>query len=125
GSTGVRIGTTPRGAGTVSSYAAPTLMNNLIANTATAIAVSALSSGTSVIGTTAFQNNTSNGTAGTNSLPIPYATAADSVFIGPSSGNFYLKENTLPIDSSLNTLADRPVIVAVQSSLSIPQANIS
>ena len=39
-------------------------------------------------------------------------------------GNFYLDNGSKAIDSSLNSLADRPSIAAVKSELGIPQSPI-
>jgi hypothetical protein len=107
----------------IQNNAAPTLLNNIVANTNLAISIDASSSQT-VVGTEAFQNNVtktglvSNGTVGTNPITLT------SAFINPSTGNFYLKEGSKAIDSSLNTLQDRAQMVAVQSAIGLPQAPI-
>jgi hypothetical protein len=117
-------GATARGTGIlVSNNAAPTLLNNIIANTSTGISVDSSSASRTVVGTELFQGNTNNGsTFGTN--PI-FLTAGQPLFINPATGNFYLAPGSLAIDSSLNTLGDRPSIAAVESPLGIPQSPIT
>ena len=54
----------------VSQGAAPTLMNNIIANTATAVTVDAISSPLTVLEANLYQNNTSNGAGGSEQFAI-------------------------------------------------------
>ncbi|MFN0056389.1 MAG: beta strand repeat-containing protein, partial [Planctomycetales bacterium] len=124
-------GDTAQGTGiAVSNNAAPTLLNNIVANTARALSIDATSSGNTVIGTTLFKGNTQTGpNIGTNPILL---SAADPLFVNPTKGNenFYLKAGTAlvpnqAIDSSLNTLQDRPSIVAVKSPLGIPESPIT
>lgn len=105
----------------VSNNAAPTLLNNIVARTETGISIDGSSASRTVVGTTLFQGNTANGTLGTNPILLG---AAQPLFINPATGNFYLRSGSLAIDSSLNTLQDRPSIVNVKSPLGIPQSPI-
>ena len=102
----------------VTDNASPTLMNNIVANTVTGILIDASSIST-VVGTSLFQNNTSNGAAGTNFIQL---ASTDTLFINPGTSNFYLAVGSQAIDSSLNSLADRPAFVAVTSPLGIAQS---
>jgi Right handed beta helix region len=113
---------TPTGVGiSVANNASPTLLNNIVANTAVGILVDPTSSST-VVGTSVFQGNSNNGVTGTNAILL--APAAP-LFVNGPAGNFYLAPGSLAIDSSINTLQDRASIVAVKSSIGIPQSPIT
>jgi hypothetical protein len=115
-------GATARGQGiVVNENASPTILNNIVVNTAAGIVVNAASGGSAVVGTTLFQGNTANGVAGTNGIQLP---AGAPLFVDPVLGNFYLTAGSLAIDSSLNTLAEDPSLLAVKSPLGIPTAPI-
>lgn len=114
----------------IANKASPTVFNNIVANTSTAISVDASSSGLSSppdVTTTLFQNNISNGTyTGTN--PI-FASATAPLFVSPGTGNFYLAASqasnpNLAIDSSLNTRVARTVYTSVTQALGIPQQDM-
>jgi hypothetical protein len=111
----------PTGVGIqVTQNASPTVLNNIIANTDTAISVDGTSV-TTVIGTTLFQNNINLPVTGTNAILLnPF----DPLFLNPGASNFYLKAGSLAIDSSLNRLADRPAFVAVKAPLGIPASDV-
>ena len=111
----------PAGVGIqVTDNASPTIMNNILANTATGISIDG-TSGTTVVGANLFSGNTSNGTNGTNFIQL---NAGDPLFVNPARRNFYLADNSRAIDSSLNSLADRPALVAVKSPLGITPSPI-
>jgi hypothetical protein len=118
---------------TVKDNAAPTILNNIIANAVTGISVDGTSGGT-VVGTELFQGNTANGVTGTN--PIFLAPTAP-LFVNPSTASltsqsgagFYLKEpttSTAPsaIDSSLNSLGERSLMTNVLAPFGIPGSPI-
>lgn len=107
----------------VSTNSAPTILNNIIANTVTGIEVDSTSSGNTVIGTTVFQGNTVNltGASATNTISL---AATDPLFVDPVNRNFYLAAGSKAIDSSLNTLEDRPSQVAVKNGVGLPPAPI-
>jgi hypothetical protein len=116
----------PFGAGIqVGVNAGPTLLNNIIANTGMGISVSPFSLGTTVIGANLYANNTANAspgvTLGSNAI---FLQPTDPLFKDPATRNFYLAPGSQAIDSSLNTLADRPTIAAVKSAVGIPQSPI-
>jgi GEVED domain-containing protein/dockerin type I repeat protein/parallel beta helix pectate lyase-like protein len=101
----------------ITDNASPTIMNNILANTATAIAIDASSQAAgTVVGANLFANNGANGTTGTNSIQL---APNDPLFVNPSRRNFYLEDNSLAIDSALNSLSDRPSLLAVKSPLGI------
>jgi hypothetical protein len=109
----------------VSENASPTLLNNIVANTDTAISIDATST-TTIVGTTLFQGNNDDATRpgiarGAFDIQL---NPGDPLFIDPASGNFYLANGSLAIDSSLNRLADRPEIVGVGTPLEIPPSDI-
>ncbi len=117
-------GNIPAGVGiAVSEGAAPTLMNNIIANTATAVTTDAVSSPVTVLEANLYQNNTSNGVGGGEQFAINLAPAAP-LFVDPTHNDFYPAELSQAIDSSLNSLQDRPAMVQVDSPLGIPAAPI-
>src|SRR5262249_40192056 len=96
-------------------------------NTATGITVDASSTSRTVIGTSLFKGNTSDGVTGSNSISL---SAIQPLFVRPNTtpidpvGNFYLAAGGLAIDSSINTLQDRAALVSVKTPLGIPQAPI-
>ncbi|MBS0262507.1 MAG: hypothetical protein JSS02_11200, partial [Planctomycetes bacterium] len=113
---------------TVKSNAAPTILNNIIANTSLGISIDNTSTGT-VVGTEVFQGNTVNGTTGTNAILLQpaaplFVNPATASITAQSGAGFYLKEGSLAIDSSLNSLGERSTMTAVLSPLGIPQSPI-
>jgi hypothetical protein len=66
--------------------AGPTLINNVIANTATGIAINNTSTATTVVGANLYAGNTNNGVVGTNSINVP---AGAPIFRNPAALNFY------------------------------------
>ena len=117
----IRGGETAAGTGiVVEQNANPTILNNIISQTATGISVDGSSAAT-VVGTTLFQDNTANGVVGSNAILLP--TGAP-LFVNPSLANFYLTSGSQAIDSSLNTLAEDLSLLAVKSPLGIPTAPI-
>jgi hypothetical protein len=117
-------GSTATGIGIqVGVNAGPSLLNNIIANTATGIAVNPTSVNTTVIGANLFSSNNNNisGATATNSIIVPSGTQ---IFRNAAARNFYPVAGSPAVDSSLNTLADRPSIAAVESAVGIPQSPI-
>ena len=97
-------------------------MNNIIANTATGISVDAASSAKTVLVANLYQGNTSNGvdTSGTAELDGIQLGANDPLFVNAANGDFYLAEKSRAIDSSLNSLPDRPTMIQIDAPLGIP-----
>ncbi len=128
-------GATAAGVGiNVQNNAAPTILNNIIANTVTGINVDATSIAT-IVGTSVFQGNTINLTSFNNLV-----AATNSIFIAPgaplfvnpntasnteeSGAGFYLTENSGAIDSALNSLGDRSTMTTVLAALGLPSSPI-
>src|SRR5206468_9424210 len=66
--------------------AGPTLINNIIANTATGVSINATSTATTVVGANLYAGNANTGTVGTNSIQVP---AGAPIFRNPGALNFY------------------------------------
>jgi VCBS repeat-containing protein len=124
-------GATATGTGiSVSNNASPTILNNIIANTANAMIIDNSSSTGAIsatqTGTFVFQGNTSLGTVGGAAYaPSPndiQLLATDALFLSTSS--FYLASGSSAIDSSINVLPDRAEYVAVTGALGIPESPI-
>lgn len=102
----------------VDENASPTLLNNILSNVTTGISVDA-TSGTTVVGGTVFQSVTTR-TVGTSTGSFPIDLAANApLFINANADNFYLAPGSLAIDSSVNTVQDRPELVAIKSPLGL------
>ncbi|TVS09583.1 MAG: hypothetical protein EA424_26790, partial [Planctomycetaceae bacterium] len=123
-------GPSPSGIGIhITNAASPTVMNNIVANTATGISVDASSSGLPSqpdITTTLFQGNSTPGTQGTNAILAPPSAP---LFVNPAAGNFYLAASqpgnpNRAIDSSLNTRVARLPYTQVTNPLGIPQQDM-
>jgi hypothetical protein len=124
-------GSTAAGTGiNVTNNASPTILNNIIANTANAMVIDNSSSTGATsptrTGTFVFQGNTSLGTVGGAAYAATpndiVLLASDPLFL--STTTFYLAPGSRAIDSSINTLADRPEYVSVTGPLGIPQSPI-
>jgi len=119
----------------VSNNASPTVVNNIVANTQLGISVDASSQALPsppVLGANLFSGNAKNtnlgnpaqypnGDPGSNGIVL---TAGQPLFTNPALGNFYLKEYSPAIDSSLNSLVDRPQMTAVTGPLGISPSPI-
>ncbi len=117
----------------VVNNASPTLLNNIIAQflpvslLATAIGINVDStSTTTVVGESVYENNATNlvGVAESNAINLSNDKNLSALFVNAAAGNFYLAEGSPAIDSSLNTLPDRPQMVAVDTPLGIPASAI-
>jgi hypothetical protein len=106
----------------VGHNASPTLMNNAIINTQTAISVNA-SSGTTEVEANLFQGNRGSSTFGNNSLVNVAATSA-SLFVNAANDNYYPASGSPLIDSSRSTFNDRVTYSNVVSGLGIPLSPI-
>lgn len=102
----------------VSQNASPTLLNNIVAELGTGISVDATSAST-VLGGTVFKQNTTNTMGiGLGSFPVTLADTAP-LFLDSRANNFYPAAGSRAIDSSVNTLQDRPELVTVKSPLGL------
>ncbi len=107
----------------VEQNSAPTLMNNIIANFNLGISVDNTSlPPNTVLGGNLFQGNDNNSNIGVagggGDFPI-VLTNAEPLFVNAAAGNFYLKAQSRGIDSSVDSLLDRPALVTVKSPLGI------
>ena len=72
----------------VEQNAGPTLLNNVISNTATGISIDGSSSASTVVATSLFKGNTSNGTVGSDSISL---LPTEALFVNPNQNNYYIK----------------------------------
>ena len=101
----------------VENNASPTILNNVFANLAVGLQIDESSSST-VIGGSLFQNNGLNSQTELGEFAIELA-AFDPLFVNAALDNFNLDEGALAIDSSIDSLEDRPVLVTVKNPLGI------
>ncbi len=106
------------------------MLNNILANLQTGIRVDASSQSLPskpVLGENLYQNNSSNSNVGLGSFNIQLQPT-DPLFITPGTdpglANFYLKEYSQAIDSSINSLQDRATMTAVTGPLGIAPSPI-
>lgn len=116
---------TPGGDGiSVSNNATATILNNVIVNANNGISVDATSTST-IVGGTVFQRNINN-VAGSAQLGQFPTVVADSVplFVSAGTGNLYPAVSSPLIDSSIDSLEDRPSLVAVKQPLGLSASPI-
>ena len=121
----------------VGDNASPTIINNIIANTATAIQTSSKAS--AVLVGELYSNNKANRTiqdattqaiaAGDNGAQSLIQAPTDQIFVNPTTGNFYLRPGTksspnLAIDSAVDVLGDRADLAALRASLGMGASSI-
>jgi hypothetical protein len=108
----------------VANNASPTILNNIIANTKVGLTVDGTSN-TTVVGANLYQGNAKDKSLGsvieTNAIVLQ---PTDPLFVDTSKNNFYLKANSLAIDSSVNSLQERPALQAVTAPLGIAASQI-
>jgi len=120
---------TPTGVGIqVSNNASPTILNNIVADVATGIAIDASSQALAskpVLGGNLYQGNTTNRSVGalTESFPIALA-ASDPLFVNSKNRNFYIAPNSQAIDSSIDSLPDRVEVTNVTGPMGIPPSPV-
>jgi len=103
----------------IQDFASPTLLNNLIANTDTAI-VNNSTGPAPVVNRTFFHGNNANGVAGQNSINDP---ASNPLFVNVGARNFYLADGAQAVDRSLGSLSDRPTYVSFKNQAGIPNSD--
>ncbi len=110
--------------------ASPTLLNNIIADTATAIFVDASSQSLgTVIGNTLYRGNAVNantGSIGLGTFPIVVNSGDQDfqLFVDAANRNYYPVARSRAIDSSLDSLDDRSSIITVRDPLGIGLSTI-
>ncbi len=115
--------TVPGGTGiSVTNNATATIMNNVVVNHDTGIDVDA-SSDSTIIGGMVYQRNTSNvaGSATLGQFPLVLADNVP-IFVAAGDGNVYPAPAAPLIDSSIDSLQDRPSLVAVKQPLGIAKS---
>lgn len=115
----------PGGEGIViANNATATLLNNVVVNTLTGINIDASSSST-VIGGTVYQRNVQDvaGSATLGQFPLVLDRNIP-VFVSAAERNLYPAAGSPIIDASIDSLGDRPSLVAVKEPLGIPGSPI-
>ncbi|MCI0360028.1 MAG: GEVED domain-containing protein [Planctomycetaceae bacterium] len=113
----------------VDETAAPTLLNNIVANFNVGVSVDASSQtgplgDRTVLGGMLFQGNDTNANVPIGSgFPIVLSNNQP-LFVNAAAGNFYPKALSPAIDSSVDSLLDRPSLVTVRNPLGIPPSPI-
>jgi hypothetical protein len=107
----------------VQSNASPTLLNNIVANTATGVSIDATSVST-VVGGGVYQGNRTD-TVGVALEDFPLRLAnTDPLFVNAAKGNYYLARNSVAIDSAVSSLLERASLETVKSPLGIAPSPI-
>jgi hypothetical protein len=110
----------------VQQGAAPTLLNNVLANLQTAIAVSDSSSRTVIGATTFYRNSTDarNSQPEARGLFAQQVVNAQEIFIDPVQLVFTPRAGTPIIDSSIDSLEDRSSLATVRGAIGLPPSPI-
>ncbi len=108
----------------VQDNASPTLMNNVVTNSAIGLSIDATSTST-VVGGMVFHRNTADtalsATVGQFATVVPSTTE---VFMNLSKGNLYPAANSPIIDSSIDSLQDRSSLATVKNSVGIGPSSL-
>ena len=108
----------------IENNASPTIMNNVVTNSAVGLSIDATSTST-VVGGMVFHRNTANtansATVGQFAIVVPSTTE---VFSDLSTGNLYPAANSPIIDASIDSLQDRSSLVSVKNSVGIGSSSI-
>ncbi|XZE33033.1 GEVED domain-containing protein [Pirellulaceae bacterium SH501] len=110
----------PSGVGiSIGPNASPTLLNNIVVNHSTGIAVDPTSN-SAVVGGTLYQHNTQNttGIAGNGQFPIVVSPNVP-LFSNAANGNLYPVPGSQAIDASIDSLADRAALLSVKQPLGL------
>ena len=119
-------GYTAGGSGiSIQNNVSPTLLNNVLVNNTSGVAFVNATPSNTIIGGTVYQLNTNNVSGSTNLGQFPLQIAASTqVFIDPISRNFYPDRFSPLVDSAVDSLQDRPNMVAVKQALGIPASAV-
>ncbi len=107
----------------VQDHASPTLLNNIVADTAMGIFIDGSSMSTVVGGTLYAGPGTRTNTGNLGAFAMVVANS-DDLFVNRNAGNFYPKPGALAIDSSIDSLLDRNNMVTIRQPLGIPSSPI-
>ena len=102
----------------VRNNAAPTLLNNIVANLATGIDVDGSSQNTVLGGTLYYVNTADTQGIGRGDFAIQ-ATATQPLFVNAAQGDYYPTQGSVAVDSAVNSLEDRPEMIRVRAPLGI------
>ncbi|MCG8649001.1 MAG: hypothetical protein MI861_04165, partial [Pirellulales bacterium] len=109
---------------TVAGNAAPALLNNVIANSEMGISVDPANTSL-VMGGNTFYRNTTNVPQGVSLGEFPQVLAdSESVFVAPAQLVFAPAAGSSIIDSSIDSLEDRPSLTTVKNPLGLPPSPI-
>ncbi|TVP99059.1 MAG: hypothetical protein EA381_10860 [Planctomycetaceae bacterium] len=110
----------------VRQNAAPTLLNNVLANNQTGLVVDTDSLLSVVGGTTYYRNSTNVNSTQSNPLGLFNQVLSDSLdlFVDPLRLSFTPRAGTPIIDSSIDSLEDRVSIATVKNAIGIPPSPI-
>ena len=110
-------GPVPSGVGIrVNENSSPTLLNNVVANSAIGIEVDATSASTVLGGTVFHRNNVNTVGIGTGTFPI-MTGSGEELFVDPENRNFYPAAGSRLIDASIDTLQERPELRNVMTAI--------
>lgn len=107
----------------VQNNASPTLLNNIVADATVGLDIDGSSSSTVVGGTLFAGPGTPSSSGNVGDFPI-FVSNSDQVFVNKDLNNFYPAENSRAIDSSMDSLGDRPAMVTIRQPLGIPESPI-
>lgn len=117
-------GVTAAGIGiSVTDRAGPSILNNIIANSAIGVDVDASSGATTVLGANVYQANGTNRVGAGETFAIN-APTSPSLFVSAATGNFYLAQGSMAVDSAIDSLPERTSLKAVVEDVGIPQSPI-
>jgi hypothetical protein len=109
----------------IQNNVSPTLLNNVLVNNTSGVAFVNATPSNTIIGGTVYQLNTNNVSGSTNLGQFPLQIAdSTQVFIDPISRNFYPDRFSPLVDSAVDSLQDRPNMVAVKQALGIPASAV-
>ncbi len=108
----------------IAGNAAPTLLNNVIANSEVGIDVDPANTST-VLGGNSYYRNTDNTPAGVSLGEFDQVLSdSESVFVAPAQLVFAPAAGSSIIDSSIDSLEDRPSLTTVRNPLGLPPSPI-
>lgn len=107
----------------VRDNAAPTLLNNIVADTSVGLDIDGSSSSTIIGGTLFAETGTASSSGDVGNTPLFMDSSAE-LFVNDQVNNFYPKAGAKAIDSSRDTLDDRVEMVTIRQPLGIDSSPI-